>query len=259
MSTTPELGFDEAGHGTAVVLLHAFPLHRGMWAEVTDGLAEEAHVLAVDLPGFGRSPLPDDGTTLEDAADGVVAVLDGLRIDRAVVAGVSMGGYVALALAARHADRLAGLALIDTKASPDDDAARAKRHDLATAVLGPAGSRALHGVAAGLLSDHTRESNQRAVTAVESMVAEATPRAVAWAATAMADRPDRHATLEALDVPSLVLVGEHDAVTPLEDAERMARLLGVEPVVVPRAGHLPPVEAPDGVTAALRDLHRRTR
>lgn len=255
----PELAFNEAGHGRPVVLLHAFPFDSGMWDEVSDGLAEQAHVVRVDLPGFGSSPLPAEGTSLADAADGVVAVLDQLGLDTAVVAGLSMGGYVTLAFAARHRDRLLGIGLLDTRASEDDDAGRARRHELARAVAGPAGTRALHGMEQGLLGEHTRLHRPDVVQAVRAMIERAEPQAVAWASTAMADRPDTHSILEGLDVPALVLVGEQDTVTPSADAERMAALLGVQPVVVPNAGHLTAVEAPDDVTSALADLVRTAR
>lgn len=257
--STVQLAFGEAGHGVDVVLLHAFPLHRGMWTEVVDGLTDVAHVLTVDLPGFGRSPLPDPQASLVDAADGVVAVLDGLRIERAVVAGLSMGGYVALALAGRHRDRLAGLGLLDTRAAPDDEAGRTRRLDLAAAVVKPSGRRALHGMAEGLLSPHTLETAPQVLAAAEAMIAEADPKAVAWASTAMAARPDTHAVLDDLGVPALVLVGQDDVTTPLAAAQAMADRLGVTPVVVPDAGHLTALEAPDAVTAALRDLVVRCR
>ena len=257
--TTPELAFDEAGHGPHVVLLHAFPLHRGMWDEVVDGLAETAHVVAVDLPGFGRSPLPEPGTSLADAADGIVAVMDGLGIDQGVVAGISMGGYVALALAGQRPDRLAGLGLIDTRASPDDGAGRARRLELASAVTGPAGLRALAGMANNLVGADTLARRPRVAASVQQMIEQAEPDAVAWASRAMAERPDTHAVLDGLDVPALVLVGEQDTLTPPAEAQRMAERLGVEPVVVPGCGHLSAVEAPDAVTAALRDLVARSR
>lgn len=257
--TAPELAFGEAGHGTTVVLLHGFPLERSMWDEVTDGLAEDSHVVPIDLPGFGRSPLPADGTSLDDVADGVVSVLDALSVDTAVVVGLSMGGYVALAVAERHPQRLAGLALVNTKASADDDTAKAKRLDLAEAVQGPAGLRALRGMADTLVGAYSRAHRPDVLTAVEAMIARAEPAAVAWGARAMAERPDRHHVLEALDVPALVLTGEEDALMPLSAAQQMAESLGVEPVVLPQCGHLSAMESPEEVTEALRDLLRRTR
>jgi pimeloyl-ACP methyl ester carboxylesterase len=257
--TVPELGFGEAGHGPAIVLLHAFPLNRHMWDEVADGLTGDAYVLAVDMPGFGRSPAPEADTTLEDVADGVVALLDRLGVQRAVVAGLSMGGYVALALAGRHSSRLSGLGLIDTRASADDEAGRQRRLDLADAVSGPAGLRALHGMAETLVSDQTKLMRPQVVAQVEQLIGDATPEGVAWASRAMAARPDTHHVLDALTVPSLVLVGEEDALTPPTEAQKMADRLGVEPVVVPESGHLTALENPDVVTAALLDLIRRSR
>lgn len=257
--TVPELGFHEAGHGPPLVLLHAFPLHSRMWREVADGLTDSCYVVSVDLPGFGRSPVPAPGTSLADAADGVVAVLDGLGVQRAVVAGLSMGGYVALALAGRHPDRLAGLGLLDTKAAADDDAARQRRLDLAEAVTGRAGLRALHGMAENLVGEHTRSRAPHLVREVEALIGDSDPQAVAWASRAMAARPDTHGVLDGLTVPALVLVGDQDGLTPPAEAERMATRLRTEPVVVPDCGHLSAIEQPNAVTAALTDLMRRSR
>jgi len=257
--TVPELGFGEAGHGPAIVLLHAFPLNRHMWNEVADGLTGDAYVLAVDMPGFGRSPAPESDTSLEDVADGVVVLLDRLGIKRAVVAGLSMGGYVALALAGRHPTRVSGLGLIDTRASADDEAGRQRRLDLANAVSGPAGLRALHGMAETLVSEETKLMRPQVLNEVEQLIGDASPEGVAWASRAMAARPDTHDVLDRLEVPSLVLVGEEDELTPPADAQKMASRLGVEPVVVPESGHLSALEKPDEVTAALLDLVRRSR
>ncbi|GMA30705.1 alpha/beta fold hydrolase [Litorihabitans aurantiacus] len=120
-----------------LVLLHGFPFDASMWDEVVEDLVDDGvPTIALDAPGFGQSEVPDGEPSLELAADAVAATLDELGVDRAVVAGLSMGGYIALALAARHASRLAGLALLDTKASADSEDARANRLRVADAAEG---------------------------------------------------------------------------------------------------------------------------
>src|SRR5947209_8463077 len=121
------IGYDEAGtDGPALVLLHAFPLDRTMWQPQLAALSDVSRVIALDLPGFGESS-PAAPFSIEGAADAVAEFLAALDVPKAVVCGLSMGGYVALALARRHADKLAGLILADTRAGVDDRTAKAGR------------------------------------------------------------------------------------------------------------------------------------
>jgi pimeloyl-ACP methyl ester carboxylesterase len=150
-------GVGERGTAAPLVLLHAFPLERSMWRPVAARTAAAGvPAVLVDLPGLGESPLPDGAPDLAVSADAVAGALDALGVPRAVVAGVSMGGYVALALARRHPGRLAGLALVDTKAEADGDAARATRERVAAAVEGEEGTAALAPMIESLLGATTR-------------------------------------------------------------------------------------------------------
>lgn len=248
-----------------LVLLHAFPLDSRMWDGVLAELAD-LDVVTLDAPGFGSSPSPREVSeslgrplvpALETYAEAVVGTLADHGIDRAVVAGLSMGGYAALALAEQHRGLLAGVGLLDTKASADDDAARANREDVAEQALGEAGARAVAPMVATLLSARPEAG---VVETVRGWLAEASPAGIAWAQRAMALRPDRSAALEDLDVPTLVLRGAEDRTASQEAAEAMAESLAdVELVVVPHAGHLSAVEAPGAVAAALRRLYERSR
>ena len=251
-----------AGHGVPVVLLHAFPLERSMWTPVADRLAA-AGVATVrpDLPGLGDSPLPDAGPPdLAVGADAVIALLDRLGVARAVVAGVSMGGYVALALARRHPERLAGIALIDTKAEADAEPARADRERVAVAVTGPEGTAVLAPMLDVQLGATSRSGRPELVARVAADLAAARPPGVAWSQRAMAARPDATAELPAIAVPAAVVVGEEDGLTPPTGARTLAAALpDAVLTVVPRSGHLSPLEAPDAVAAALLALLLRTR
>lgn len=253
-----ELSFQDVGTGPVVVLLHAFPLTSAMWSSQRDALAPSFRVITPDLRGFGTSPLDDGPPDLAAMADDVAALLDALGIDTAVVGGLSMGGYVTLALLRRFPDRVRGVVLADTKASADSPEAAANRERIATTVLaGPSSPLLLDELVPTLIGATTKRHRPAVVERVRAQVAEAPAAAVAWAQRAMAVRPDSFDLLRTLRVPLLVVVGEEDALSPVLDASAMvdaaatARL-----VVIPGAGHLSAVEAPEQFTAALADFLR---
>ena len=256
-----------SGAGTPLVLLPSFPLDVRMWDDVAALLPAGRTVVAVDPPGFGRSPGPaqvagmlgtDATPSLETVADAVAATLAAAGIDRAVVAGLSMGGYVAMALLERHPRLVAGLALLDTRSTPDDDAARANRHRVADAVLATGTLDELAGTPRALLGADSREGRPELLERMAGWIDEGNPEGVAWAQRAMAARPDRTAVLTAFDGPAVVVVGDQDELTPVPTAEHLARALGdVELVVVPGAGHLTSLEDPAAVSSALARLLER--
>lgn len=255
-----------ADDGPPLVLLHAFPLDARMWEPVVERLPQ-LPVLTLDAPGFGSSPDPADlaatrgpGPDLDTYADAVAATLRRTGVERAVVAGVSMGGYAVMALAERHPDLLAGVGLLDTKAEADGDDVRAARLAVADAAEGPEGAAAVAGMLTTVLGETTRQERPDVVDRVREWLAQAPPAGIAWAQRAMAARPDRTAALADLAVPALVLRGAEDAGAPQPAAEAMAAALGdAEVVVVPRAGHLSPLEDPAAVATALERLHARCR
>ncbi|MFD5462304.1 alpha/beta fold hydrolase [Kitasatospora sp. NPDC127059] len=239
------------------MLLHAFPLNSSMWSAQLDALpglgGDEVRVLAPDQRGFGGTELGTDEPSLDLVADDLALLLDAAGIDRAVVGGLSMGGYVALAFARRHPDRLSGLLLANTRATADTDAVRGNRERIAAAVTARDSVRLLldERVAAGQLGP----DSQHLVERVETMVAAASPAAVAWAQRAMAARPDALDVLAGLRVPVSLLAGALDALVPLEEVELMARTRpDAELIVVPGVGHLSALESPGAFDAAVRRL-----
>lgn len=254
--TTVDLHAAEAGSGVPLVLLHAFPLSSAMWDAQRTGLAESCRVITPDLRGFGRSPLGTDGPSLDHLADDVAALLHRLALDRVVLGGLSMGGYVAMAFVRRHADRVAGLILADTKASADSEAARANRLRIADRLASAPGSPVLlDEVLPGLTGDTTKTGRKAVQARVRDLVAAAAGGPAAWAQRAMAPRPDSFATLRDVTVPSVVIVGDEDVLAPPADARAMADVLpGARLVVLSRAGHLSAMEDPDGFNSAVRDL-----
>ncbi|QRP47492.1 alpha/beta fold hydrolase [Amycolatopsis sp. FDAARGOS 1241] len=235
-----------------LVLLHAFPLDARMWDPVRAPLAERLRVITPDQRGLGRSPLPesDREPSLDDAARDVVALLDRLELDEVVLGGCSMGGYLALAVLRHAPDRVAGLVLIDTKATADTPEAAENRLKVA--------ERAETEGVKGWLADANlpnllaEAAPAEVADRVRGLIDDQPPAGVAWAARAMRARPDALDVLRGADVPALVIVGEEDAITPVEAANAMVDAVGdATLVVLPGAGHLTPLEDPAGVVEAI--------
>lgn len=246
-----EIGFDDVGEGLPIVLLHAFPLDRRMWQRQVDDLKHALRVITVDFRGMGEST---GSGTIDDAADDVARVLDHCGIARAAVGGLSMGGYVSLAFARRHADRLTGLLLANTRATADDAAGRANRDEAITRV-------ARHGAAAfvadavpRLLSGKDPQAVRMALSLAELQSA----AGIAGALAALRDRPDASAELGKISVPTTVVSGEADRVTPPDVLRALAGAIpGAVLVEIPGVGHLSHLEAPAAFAAAVDGLMSR--
>lgn len=254
-----ELAYREAGSGEPVVLLHAFPLSSAMWLSQREGLSGHCRVITPDQRGFGGSDLGSDDPDLDRCVDDVVELLDRLGLDRVVLGGLSMGGYVAMAVLRRRADRVRALILADTKASADPAAARDNRERIAAAIQQDGSTVLVDEVLPTLLGVTTATERAAVAGRVRGLVQSAPPLAVAWAQRAMAVRPDSVDTLRAYAGPSLVIVGAEDLLSPPADAEAIASALPSSRLVrIPGAGHLTAVETPDAfndaVLAFLREL-----
>ncbi|WP_433374314.1 alpha/beta fold hydrolase [Streptosporangium sp. CA-115845] len=244
-----------AGEGLPVVLLHAFPLSSAMWLAQREGLAEVCKVITPDLRGFGGSVLGGDVPSLDVMADDVVRLLDSEGVDRAVVGGLSMGGYVTMALCRRHPDRLLGVILADTKAGADPEAARSNRERIAAAVLQEGASVLLKELLPGLVGQTTVRSRAMVFGRVRGLVQSAPPTAAAWAQRAMAGRPDSFDTLRAIKAPVLVIVGEEDEITPPAEAGAMVEAVpDGRLAVIEKAGHLSAIEQPEAFNRAVSDF-----
>jgi pimeloyl-ACP methyl ester carboxylesterase len=238
-----------------LVLLHAFPLDHRMWEPAAAHLRDLPIVL-IDLPGAGFSPVT--APTMAAAAGASAQTLIAAGFTRWVVGGVSMGGYVTMALARSHPDALAGLALIDTKPTADDADTRAARHATARRVLVDRSVEAVAGMAETLVGATTRAERPEMVAQVREWIAGGDAGGVAWAQTAMAARPDSRGTLREMRQPVSIIVGEEDQLSPPDIAEAMARAIPhAEFTVIPGAGHLSPVEQPQAVASALRGLYAK--
>lgn len=242
----------EMGSGPAVVLVHGYPLDGAMWSGVARALSPRLRVLKPDLPGRGETTAPSGGS-IDDYADFLAAILDGLP-EPAGLAGFSMGGYAALALARRRPEKLAALALVDTRAAADDEAGRGKR-DEAIATLRSAGVAAIADAMVPKLLTPPSLANRDLVERVRRIMLRQKPETVEADLLALRDRPDARGALASIAIPTLVVVGAQDALTPPADAQAMADAIpGARLTEIPGAGHLAPMERPGAVAAALGDF-----
>lgn len=252
----PARGSDRIGRMTELplVLLHAFPFDARMWDPVRAPLAERLRLITPDQRGLGRSPLPETEREpgLADAARDVLTLLDRLELDRVVLGGCSMGGYLAMALLRLAPERVGGLVLIDTRAAADVPEAAQARLDLASHVEAEGVGWIADAQLERLLGPVTRAERPEVAGTVRELIGAQPPAGVAWASRALAGRPDSFDVLREADVPALVVVGEDDVLTPPAEAHAMVEALPQATLsVLPGVGHLTPLEDPAGVVEAI--------
>ncbi len=252
-----KLSYGDEGTGPAVVLLHGFPLDRTMWDAQVRALSPGYRVIAPDLRGHGRSPAPDGAYTMDQMAEDVVELLDGLEIQGPVVlGGLSMGGYVSLALALNHPERVRALVLTDTRALADSPEAAAAREQTARAVLKAGGlDDVIEGMVARLFARSTFHDRPALVPPIQDVMERTSPMGVAGALRGMALRPDRRPRLKEITCPTLVVVGDCDVISPLDEMKALADAMpGARFQVIRGAGHLSPYESPDAFNSALLEF-----
>jgi 3-oxoadipate enol-lactonase len=253
-----EMAYETRGEGPAVLLLHAFPLGMAMWDDQARALASSFQVVRFDCRGFGGSPPGDSLLTMERIADDAVALLDHLDLPSATVCGVSMGGYAAFALVRRHPLRLRGLVLADTKPSPDTDQARRTRAEQAAKVRREGTAAIADAFLPKLLGKTTHEQRPQVLARVREMILANPPRGISDALAGLAARGDSTPTLREVRVPTLIVCGEEDVITPPSEAEAMrAAIVGSALELIPTAGHLANLENPEAFNRALEGFLRR--
>jgi pimeloyl-ACP methyl ester carboxylesterase len=230
-----------------VLFVHAFPIDARMWEPQVGALADAIPVVAPHLPGFGGTP-GGDVMSMDDAASRCLESLDAAGVDRAVVCGLSMGGYVALALWRTARERFSGLVLANTRAGADTPEGAAGRRTLAER-LRAEGSGFLVEDPPPLLSNRASPELR---TRVRDMIAGQSAGAIAAAALGMADRPDSTSDLPTIDVPTLIITSTRDSLIPPEATMPMADLVpGAELSIIEDAGHLSNLEAPEAFDELL--------
>lgn len=251
-----DIAWTDEGTGPVVVLLHAFPCNRSMWVGQVEGLVDSGwRVMAPDLPGFGDSPLLAEPPSLAVVVDSLVASLLERSVDRCVLVGLSVGGYLIMEWLRRRPEMVAGIVLCDTKASADSDEASAGRLQMAAAIEAePTACSPLlrERLLPVIVGETTRSNRPDVLEVVANWMDAAEPASVAWYQRAMAARPDSLATLSESEVPALVLWGDEDVMSPRAEQDAMVTSLrDARWAAIPRAGHLSAIEDPQPVALEL--------
>ncbi len=249
------MAYEDRGAGPALLLVHSFPTRGAMWQEQVAALEADYRLLVPDVRGFGKSDVPPGPSTMEQYADDMAALLDVAGVEQAVVAGLSMGGYIAMALLRRHAARVRALVLADTRATPDTPEKREQRETDARLVE-RTGAAAL---AASMVPNLLAPGASSAVRArLRSLIEGNDPHGMAGALRGMALREDSTALLAAAGqngVPVLLVVGSQDALSPPAEMRGLQRSIpGSRLVEIADAGHMTNIEQPAAFTAALREF-----
>lgn len=233
--------------------MHAFPLDRRMFAPQQAALAESLRLIAFDVPGAGESA---PGVVSIDAiADIAAALLDHLGIEKAVVGGVSMGGYAAFAFARRHPERLRGLILANTRAVADTEQGKAARKAMAAVAIEQGAAEIANRMLEKLLGGTTLRERPAVVSDVRAMIESTPPETIAMLLDTLASREDSTATLGAIDVPTLAIAGEEDPLAPpAETAGWAAQIQNARFVAIQQAGHLACLEDPAAFNSIVREF-----
>jgi pimeloyl-ACP methyl ester carboxylesterase len=252
------IAYDEHGQAVStpkIVLLHAFPLSRLMWEPQIEEIRGVAHVVAPDMRGHGASDVAEGVTPLERMADDVDALVESLGLAPFVLVGLSMGGYVALAYMRKHAEKVRALVLADTQAGADTEEAKAGRYALIQEIADGGPAVVAEKMLPRLLSPSAAEKSPELVVAVRRMIETTSAAGMVGALAGMAERPDSTDLLPGIAVPTMIVVGSEDAVTPREKAEGMAAAIpGARLEVIEGAGHLSNFEQPAEFTRVLKDF-----
>jgi 3-oxoadipate enol-lactonase len=247
-----ELAYDDEGTGPAIVFLHGFPFNRSMWFEQAQVLKNHYRVIVPDLRGHGETEVTSEAA-MDQMADDIASLLDTLEISRAIIAGLSMGGYVALAFYRNFPLRVRALILADTRAQADTEEIKKNRAIQAEKAL----QDGMEGIADSLLqklpAPETVTRRPEIIMRIREMMVQTQPEGAAAALTGMAQRADQTALLSRIIAPTLIVVGREDSITPVEDAEMMHREIGGSRLqIIEGAGHVSNLEKPKEFNEALQ-------
>lgn len=245
--TVNGIAFEDLGPrgGAPVVLIHGFPFDRTMWEPQVREISKERRVISYDVRGLGKSQAGDGQYSIELFVDDLVILLDHLKIGRAVLCGLSMGGYIALRAAERQPERLSGLVLCDTKSGPDTDEARIKRAVTIAAVKKDGVPKFANEFIKAVLTENTLKTKPAVVGSLLTSILGNSPLGISGALLAMAARTDTTAALAKITVPALILVGEQDKIAPPAAAEAMLKAIPKAALhVIPGAAHISNLENP---------------
>lgn len=250
-----QMAYTEAGSGRPVVLIHGYPFNRSLWNEQVAALSGSYRVIAPDLRGFGESDSSDGSSTMNRMAQDLAALLDHLGVPRATFGALSMGGYVSLAFYKQFASRVRALILADTRAQADTEEAKQNRAQQAEKALAEGMAGIADAMLPKLLTPETVSKRPEVVKRVRDMMLKTKPEGAAAALRGMAERDDQTSLLSKITVPTLIVVGAEDAITPVADSEKMNQAIGGSRLVVlENAGHVSNLERTEKFNEALLDF-----
>jgi 3-oxoadipate enol-lactonase len=249
-----EMTLEDRGAGRVLLFVHGFPLDHTMWQAQIDGFSRDHRVLAPDIRGFGKTPLGDCEVTMRRYADDLALLLDRLNIrEKIVFCGLSMGGYIAWQFWQKYAERLAAVIVCDTRAAADTPQAREGRAALAAQVLAKGPQAAADAMLPKLFGPESERDHTDAIAATRAVILRNPAAGIAAALDGMAKRPDVTDMLGGIAIPTLVVVGEHDAISPPAEMRCIAdRIPGADFATIRGAGHMSPLENSLEFNAALR-------
>jgi pimeloyl-ACP methyl ester carboxylesterase len=249
-----DLNVEVCGSGRPLLLVHGFPLDHTMWQGQIQGLGDSCQVIAPDLRGFGKSDVTAQTVSMQQFADDLCNLLTVLGIHaRVTFCGLSMGGYIAWEFYSKYAERLHSLILCDTRAAADADDLKQTRMETATRVLGAGPQFLVEGMIPKLFCERTRQANRTIVDATRQVMLQTNPVGIAAALRGMAQRPDAAALLAHINVPTTVICGQFDVISPPSEMRAIADAIpNAQFVQISNAGHLAPLENPDDVNRAIR-------
>jgi pimeloyl-ACP methyl ester carboxylesterase len=246
-----DIQYADTGTGPAVLFLHGFPLSLGMW-DAQEALAPRYRIVRFDARGHGGSGVGDSILTMDRIAEDAATLIERLRLGPVVLVGCSMGGYAAFAFAQKHAALLRGLVLVDTRAGADSAEARKGRGDLAAKVMKEGSQAALDAFLPKVVGETTKLSRADVMAKLKDMMLATSAQGISDALHGIASRQDSTGFLREISVPTLVVCGEEDVITPRAEAEIMQRgIQGAELAMIPKSGHLPSMETPEAFNAVL--------
>ena len=247
-----ETAYTDTGAGRPIVLIHGYPFNRSLWSDQIPALSNTHRIIAPDLRGFGESEASQGPSTMNQLAADVAALMDHLEIPSATIAGLSMGGYVALAFYKQFASRVRALVLADTRAQADTEEAKQTRAQQAEKALSEGMAGIADAMLPKLLTPETVSKRPEIVKRIRDMMLKTKPEGAAAALRGMAERDDQTELLPKITVPTLILVGAEDAITPVADSEKMHHAIaGSSLVVLDHAGHVSNLERTQQFNDAL--------
>lgn len=250
-----EIGYDDAGAGKTIVLLHGHPLNRSMWNGQAEILQNDYRVVRPDLRGYGETAAISEVSTMAEMARDVADLLDDLKLEAIVLGGLSMGGYAALEFYNLFPKRVSALVLADTKAASDAPEARKKRFETADKIEKEGIEPLVAEMLPKILGPATHSTKPEIAERVRKMMLATAPAGAAAALRGMAERSDHSKLLAEISVPTLVIVGESDELTPPAEAEKMNQAVKDSRLVkISNAGHLAPLENEAAFNRALLDF-----